>query len=585
MAGNPKLEVEIVGDARKLNRTLKETETSTKRWAKRLENASAGSALVGRGGLGSSAALLKGGGLALGAGFAANEVAKLSDAASDLNEQITKSEAVFGRSSAGIQDWSRTTAGAIGVSRTAALEATGTFGNLFNTVGIVGDQAGSMSKALVELGADLASFNNADPSEVLDAIRSGLIGEAEPLRRFGVLLSEARVQQRALADTGKTTAKSLTDQEKALARYEIIMNDTKKAQGDFGRTSGGLANQQRILKARFADTRAELGTKLLPIMVKATEGANKLLDAFEPNRLPIENVFSSKVQHDILEAFGPEKLKEILDKARPAFDKAVKDFSASIQPIELTVKPPTGPAPAFGQPGFKVGDAPPVPLGPTPSQRNRWFDSDITRRLDKVQDISTIKGQIGALTQIAGLIQQRIAVTKDITRKLNLEDQLRGVNREKRGLQDQIARNIADAAAERARRTREAAEKEAKSLSDAGDTIAKGLTSFANKIKAAKNHAGPLTQTTQLSTDRILDGLGLGRDAERTLRARLSHFNSAGLSLTGAGAGSQTIVVKAPDVYLDGAKISKNTSKNQARARKLNPGARNGPNSGSYVGA
>src|SRR5262245_2602158 len=92
------------------------------------------------------------------------------------------------------------------------------------------------------------------------------------------------------------------------------------------------------------------------------------------------------------------------------------------------------------------------PRGVTAEQRNRWFDSMISRMLDRTQDIPTLKGQIGRLRQIAGLVQQRIAATKDVTRRLTLEDTLAGVMRQIRSNQQQIAddtRAAADAARQR----------------------------------------------------------------------------------------------------------------------------------------
>jgi hypothetical protein len=200
--------------------------------------------------------------------------------ASALNEEVSKSQQVFGDSAVAIEAWSKTTANSLGIAQVEALRATGTFGNLFATVGAGQEEAAAMSQELVTLAADLASFNNADISDVLLAIRSGLIGEAEPLRRYGVLLSETRVQQEAMAASGKDNVKELTNQEKALARYNIILNDTAVAQGDFGRTSEGLANQSRILRAQLADLSAELGTKLLPAMLGIVSATNDLIDAF-----------------------------------------------------------------------------------------------------------------------------------------------------------------------------------------------------------------------------------------------------------------------------------------------------------------
>ena len=104
-----------------------------------------------------------------------------------------------------------------------------------------------MSKQLTELGADLASFYNTDVSSALDALRSGLVGESEPLRKYGVRLSEVRVQQQALIESGKDNVKNLTELEKTHARITLITKDSTLAQGDFGRTSETAANQIKIL--------------------------------------------------------------------------------------------------------------------------------------------------------------------------------------------------------------------------------------------------------------------------------------------------------------------------------------------------
>lgn len=241
----------------------------------------------------------------------------------DLGEQINKTAVVFrGPGAKSVLDWSKGSAKAMGVSRAEALEAAGTFGNMLVPMGFARTQAADMSKNMIQLGSDMASFNNASPEETLDAIRSGLAGETEPLRRFGVFLSEGRIKAQAMSmglvkatkDTdkirqaqtaaglaqrkynnavgehggksmqakqallalrkaqgavNKATAGSiptLTAAQKAQATYGLIMSDTKDAQGDFTRTSDSLANRQRVLSAQYKDITATVGTQLLPIL-------------------------------------------------------------------------------------------------------------------------------------------------------------------------------------------------------------------------------------------------------------------------------------------------------------------------------
>ena len=104
-----------------------------------------------------------------------------------------------------------------------------------------------MSTGLVQLAADLASFNNLNPEEVFLKLQSGIVGEVEPMRALGVNLSAAAVNAKALQMGLVNANGELTEQAKIMARYALIMEQTGNAQGDFARTSDGLANSTRIL--------------------------------------------------------------------------------------------------------------------------------------------------------------------------------------------------------------------------------------------------------------------------------------------------------------------------------------------------
>lgn len=189
-------------------------------------------------------------------------------AASNLSESMSKVNVVFAENAQQVREWAADSANAFGQSKQQALEAAGTYGNLFQAFGVGRDEATKMSTSLVELAADLASFNNTSVDEALIALRSGLSGETEPLKRFGVAINDARLKDEALRlGLIKTTKEALDPGAKATAAYALIMKDTALAQGDFQRTSGGLANQQRILSANWANLKAQIGTALLPVML------------------------------------------------------------------------------------------------------------------------------------------------------------------------------------------------------------------------------------------------------------------------------------------------------------------------------
>jgi hypothetical protein len=203
-----------------------------------------------------------------GAHSAFDAVGALVGQASDLNEQLSRSEQVFGAAAGTVQDFAKTTAQSLGISRAEALEAAGNFGALFRTAGLGEQAAADMSTSLVRLAADLASFNNIDPAEALEKLRSGLVGEAEPLRTVGVLLSEEAVKQKAVELGLAQGTKELTEAQKVQARYALILEQTGRQQGDFARTATGLANASRIIRASFRDIQTELGQALLPTVAR-----------------------------------------------------------------------------------------------------------------------------------------------------------------------------------------------------------------------------------------------------------------------------------------------------------------------------
>lgn len=202
--------------------------------------------------------------------------------ASDLNESVNKVGVVFGQSADEILEWSRTTDTALGQSTQQALEAASSFGNLFTSLGTTRGEAANMSRGLVELASDLASFNNIDPTEALEKLRSGIVGETEPLRALGVFLNEAVVQSKAAELGFGAVGTKLTEQEKVLARYALIMDQTANAQGDFARTSNALANAQRRLTAQTENLGTTFGQAILPIKTAVVNGLSDIIETVKP---------------------------------------------------------------------------------------------------------------------------------------------------------------------------------------------------------------------------------------------------------------------------------------------------------------
>lgn len=204
-----------------------------------------------------------------------------AQSASDLAESTSKASVVFGDAIGQVREFGETSAQSIGLSEQAALEATGTFGNLFVALGTTKQQAADLAPDVVQLAGDLASFNNLALDETLEKLRSGLVGEVEPLRSLGVSFNAAQVDAKAM-ELGLVDANGeISEGAKLQARWKLILEQTGTAQGDFARTSEGLANQQRILSAEFQNAVASLGQLLLPALLDGVDITRRdLIPAF-----------------------------------------------------------------------------------------------------------------------------------------------------------------------------------------------------------------------------------------------------------------------------------------------------------------
>jgi hypothetical protein len=195
-------------------------------------------------------------------------LARTVQTASSYSESINAVNVAFGKSAQGIIDFGKTAATTLGVSQVDFNNAAVRFSAFAER--IVGS-GGDASKFIAEIStraSDFASVFNIEVSEALQVFQSGLAGEAEPLKRFGINLLDSEVKAYAMANGIGEVGRQLTETEKVQARYGLLMQATGKTQGDFANTSDGLANQLRILTAEVSNTEIEIGNQLLPVMAE-----------------------------------------------------------------------------------------------------------------------------------------------------------------------------------------------------------------------------------------------------------------------------------------------------------------------------
>ena len=225
-------------------------------------------------------------------------------AASDLGETISKVGVLFGDSAKEIEKFADGAAQSLGQTKQQALDAAANFAIFGSSAGLAGEDLVKFSTDFVSLAGDLASFNNVSQDEAINAIGSALRGEAEPLRRFGVLLDAATLEAAAFSLGIYDGSGALTAQQKVLAAQQVIFEQTTTAQGDFERTSEGLANKTKILTAELENTKLIIGEALLPIVLD-------LATAFSQKVVPLIKEFAQGLA-------GKEGLNEGLEKSNSA---------------------------------------------------------------------------------------------------------------------------------------------------------------------------------------------------------------------------------------------------------------------------
>ena len=236
-------------------------------------------------GLASLGKSLKGFAVAAGLAFGVAAVTKFAksciDLASDLNEVQNVVDVTFGTSAQKINNFAKTAATSFGLSELSAKKYTGTMGAMLKSMGFAQGAAADMSIEMASLAGDMASFYNLSTDEAFEKIRSGISGETEPLKQLGVNLSEANLQAYALAQGITQGYSSMSEQNKALIRYNYLLDATSDAQGDFSRTSGSWANQVRVLQLQWDSLKATLGGPFIAALTPVLAFINRILGALQ----------------------------------------------------------------------------------------------------------------------------------------------------------------------------------------------------------------------------------------------------------------------------------------------------------------
>ena len=261
----------------------------------------------------------------------AQALAKSVLAASDFNENMSKTQVVFGNYADEYIGKSKKMAATTGLSANQYLEQMSLWGAMAKAMGIPTDKMREMSEQLTQLSADMASFHNKDVEQVRTALKGVFTGETEALKEFGVVMTETNLEKFA-ADHGQVY-KSMSQAEKVMLRYNFVLDQQKLALGDYQRTNQGFANSFRTLKSNIENAMIGIGQKILPPIENVM---NKVNVAFKALNTSHEDLGQEMTDSKTRMAELVQKAQELKDKGMENTDEwqrvqEAMDGEASLQ--------------------------------------------------------------------------------------------------------------------------------------------------------------------------------------------------------------------------------------------------------------
>lgn len=249
-----KIEFEILGDAKALERSLRSVSGDFKTFGKNLSKF-----------------------VSLPIGIASTAFVKL---ASDAEETANKFNVVFREIRKDAGAWAESFGNSVGRSTDEIQKFSSGLGDVLKPLGFTTQEAFQLSQSMTQLALDVASFNNRQDADVIRAFTSALTGERESLKTLGIVINEVDVRQEALNLGLVRSGQQLSKTAKAQATYSLLLKNTEDAQGDLLRTQDSFANQLKTLQASTRELGVNFGKIILPAATKLVSVMNSLVGSF-----------------------------------------------------------------------------------------------------------------------------------------------------------------------------------------------------------------------------------------------------------------------------------------------------------------
>lgn len=316
--------------------------------------------------------------------------------------------------------------GLLGVDPTKAMTYMATIQSLGTSFGLTSDKAYILSKNLTQLAYDEGSYWNKNVAETFTAMSSAISGEIEPIRRLGVDLSQARLQQELLALGFNKQVSSLSQADKAVLRYIAIMKQTANVQGNLAQTIQSPANQIKILKAQLDMLAKSVGSLLypalkaiLPPLIAAVQLIREFVE-WVAKLMGVKVVFTDFTKSaDSVGGIG-DAMDDTADSTKKAA-KALKDYTMGFD--ELNIIDPTQGSSGSGS-GASAGNI----LGDVDlsgydmfKQYNEEFARQIDALKQKIKDMLPIIGAVTAALALWKIVDFLTDIATAISKMTDLQ--------------------------------------------------------------------------------------------------------------------------------------------------------------------
>lgn len=253
---------------------------------------------------------------------------------SDLIEAENKTEVVFGNMTDSVKEWAKDSLKNFGMARSTAYDAVALYGNMATSMGLSRKQAADMSTSLVELSADLSSFQNKPIAQSQNALKSIFTGETETLKEFGIVMTETELKAYAMSEGFEKSYSEMSQAEKVQLRYQFVLDRSANAIGDYARTNGEAAGQMKKLPEALKELAASFKDNVEPAITPVVTALNNAIVSFGKLDDGTKNVIVTTSL--AIAALGP--LVTVIGKGVTAAGKLQKAYAFLLTKLKLKTK-------------------------------------------------------------------------------------------------------------------------------------------------------------------------------------------------------------------------------------------------------